>query len=214
MSVGLARTTANRRSALLTGEVFSLVRNTGYTNSMAMMQRIRELFEPKEVVEHEDIVRAAPTSYSIKTLTTKDRTDLMRLSMRCFRGSETYNRETFEYLLREPNVLGYQAITSANNISGFIFVLAHSGNIAHITTIAVAPEHRKRGVAQLLLDHIDKALVLRDFESIVLEVRVSNYAAQNLYSNHGYIIIQKLSSYYNDGEDAYLMSKSLFNDLP
>ena len=177
---------------------------------MAMMQRIRELFEPKEVVEHEEIVRAAPTTYRIRALESKHRADLMRLSMRCFRGSETYNRETFEYLLREPNILGYQALTSNNAISGFVFVLANTGNIAHITTIAVAPEHRKRGVAQLLLDHIDKALIAKGLESIVLEVRISNYAAQNLYSNHGYVIIQKLNEYYNDGEDAYLMSKPLF----
>ena len=174
-----------------------------------MMQKIKELFEPKDSEDQDVVPPAPPTAYSINTLTEDDTLELMRVSLRCFRGSESYNVETFNYLLREPHILGYKAVTSMNAIAGFVFIIANKGMIAHITTIAVAPEHRKRSVAQKLCAHSEKALIAKGLESIVLEVRVSNYAAQNLYSNLDYVIIQKLSAYYNDDEDAFLMSKSL-----
>jgi ribosomal protein S18 acetylase RimI-like enzyme len=41
-------------------------------------------------------------------------------------------------------------------------------------------------------------------------VRVSNISAQSLYRGLGYTIVQRLNNYYNNGEDAFLMVKSLF----
>ncbi len=176
---------------------------------MAVMQKIRGIFDVPEPADAGDIIPAPPTKYRIIPLTEAHLSDLMRLSVRCFRGSEMYNRETFEYLLREPRVIAYQMITSNRDIAAFVFVIDNQSLIAHITTIAVAPEHRKRGLASILLALAEKTLAVKGFESIVLEVRVSNYAAQNLYSNSGFVIIQKLNNYYHDGEDAYMMSKSL-----
>jgi len=176
---------------------------------MAMMQKIKELFEPADQSVEELIVPAPPTKYSCEPLTNLDTEELMRLSLRCFSGTEAYNRATFEFLLGEPKVLGYKVVTASGMAAGFLFVMANHGNIAHITTIAVAPEHRKRGLARKLLDFAEKALIAKGIESVVLEVRVSNFGAQNLYSRRDYVIIQKLLTYYSDGEDAFLMSKSL-----
>ena len=173
------------------------------------MRRLRELFEPATQLPDEEIVPAPPTAYHVKPLTSDHLPELMRLSVRCFRGSETYNRETFEYLLREPKVVSYRALTASGDLAAFVFVMSRSEGSAHVTTIAVAPEHRKRGVARLLLDHVESALAEKGIGALLLEVRISNYAAQNLYSNAGFVIIQKLSGYYSDGEDAYLMSKDL-----
>jgi ribosomal protein S18 acetylase RimI-like enzyme len=44
---------------------------------------------------------------------------------------------------------------------------------------------------------------------VMLEVRVSNLAAQQLYRSCGYSITQRMNGYYQNGEDAYLMLKSL-----
>ena len=43
----------------------------------------------------------------------------------------------------------------------------------------------------------------------MLEVRVSNMAAQKLYNSAGYSVVQRLTSYYSNGEDGYLMVKAL-----
>jgi ribosomal-protein-alanine N-acetyltransferase len=44
---------------------------------------------------------------------------------------------------------------------------------------------------------------------VTLEVRVSNLAAQQLYQQHGFKIIVTKKHYYENGEDAYLMEKTL-----
>lgn len=176
---------------------------------MAIVQKIRELFvqaEPDPFIQ-ETIVPAAQTTYEVKALTVDQIREVMLLNMRCFRKGENYTKFTFKYLLTEPNILSYRAVTAEGGMAGFIFVIANDESIAHITTIGVAPEHRKRGIARMLLERVEDSLARRDYSTLVLEVRVSNTAAQGLYKSAGYYIVQRLNAYYNNGEDAYLMSK-------
>ncbi|REJ99244.1 MAG: ribosomal-protein-alanine N-acetyltransferase [Acidobacteria bacterium] len=135
--------------------------------------------------------------------------EVMLLNLRCFERGENYTKHTFKYLLTEPQVLSYRAVEESGRMVGFIFVIATAENIAHITTIGVAPEHRKRGIARMMLEHTERSLKNKGFGSIVLEVRVSNENARKLYSGSGYVVTQRLIEYYNDGEDAFLMSKVL-----
>ena len=48
-----------------------------------------------------------------------------------------------------------------------------------------------------------------DAERMLLEVRVSNQSAIGLYEKYGYEKYGLREHYYADGEDAYLMQKSL-----
>jgi ribosomal-protein-alanine N-acetyltransferase len=76
----------------------------------------------------------------------------------------------------------------------------------HITTIAVAPEYRGRGIGELLLNGlIDQALTLNT-DMLTLEVRVSNIVAQQLYLKYGFRPSGTRPRYYTDnGEDALIM---------
>lgn len=84
---------------------------------------------------------------------------------------------------------------------------------AHVTTIAVAPQHRGRSVGELLLNGlVDHALDLQA-DRITLEVRVSNVPAQRLYFKYGFTVEGKRSRYYTDnGEDALIMSTASIRD--
>ena len=179
---------------------------------MAIVQKIKDFFIQAEPEPDEDAVPAPPTSYRVRTLTEDQLREVMLLNERCFRKGENYNKYTFRFLLNEPSVLSYRAVTPENRMVGFIFVITNNEGIAHITTIGVAPEHRKRGIGRLLLTHVEKALAAKGVDSIVLEVRVSNGAAQKLYSDSGFFILQRLVRYYRNGEDAYLMSKVVNRD--
>ncbi len=77
---------------------------------------------------------------------------------------------------------------------------------AHITTIAVDPQHRGFGVGELLLNGlIDAAYELRA-QMLTLEVRVSNSVAQRLYVKYGFQPAGNRPHYYTDnGEDALIM---------
>jgi ribosomal-protein-alanine N-acetyltransferase len=92
---------------------------------------------------------------------------------------------------------------------GFIFIMLNQNGAGHITTIGVAPEHRRRGLAMTLLKHAENALQNRRISLMTLEVRAGNTAAQKLYLGLGYSIVQRLKEYYNNGEDGLLMIKSI-----
>ena len=176
---------------------------------MAVLQTIRNFFVPLEVGEPETVVPAPPTTYSIHPLTDKHLNEVLRLNVRCFRNGENYTKHTFSYLLGEPRNLSYRIVTSGGEMVGFVFVLVNADGSAHLTTIGVAPEHRRRALAKRLLSHLETALRTRGTSTIALEVRVSNTSAQSLYIDAGYSVVQRLAKYYNNGEDCYLMVKSI-----
>jgi len=111
--------------------------------------------------------------------------------------------------LNEPATLSYRIVTPSEQIVAFVFVMTGTDGTGHITTIGVAPEHRRRGLANKLLLHTEEALRKRNINTVMLEVRVSNLPAQNLYREFGYATVQRLIDYYNNGEDGFLMVKSL-----
>jgi|YNPNPStandDraft_1061719.scaffolds.fasta_scaffold04195_5 ribosomal-protein-alanine N-acetyltransferase len=89
-------------------------------------------------------------------------------------------------------------------VIGFVgFRLEYSE--AHITTIAVHPDWRGRGLGELLLlTALEKALEL-NARLVTLEVRASNHIAQHLYRKYGFRYTGVCRGYYRDGEDAWLM---------
>lgn len=176
---------------------------------MAVLETIKSLFIPSVSATEEKIAPAPPTTYSIKSLTSNDLKDVLRLNLRCFTVGDSYNKHTLSYLLNEPRTLSYQTVSASGELVAFAFVMVNANGAAHLTTIGVAPEHRRRGIADEMLTHIEKKVRQKDLATIMLEVRVGNYGAQQLYRRAGYHVVQRIAAYYNNGEDCYLMMKSL-----
>ena len=82
-----------------------------------------------------------------------------------------------------------------------------SAREAHISTIAVHPRLRRRGIGQLILvAMIEKAKSL-GADHITLEVRASNLVAQSLYRKYGFRVVGRRRRYYSDSnEDAVVMA--------
>ena len=174
---------------------------------MAVLQVIRNFLAPA-ARRSIDPVRPAPrTVYAVRPIAEKDLDELLRLNYRCFEDGENYTKHTFSYLLSQANALCCQVTTADGRMAAFLCVLIGEDGIGHITTIGVAPEHRRRGLGEKLLNHLNDQLAARGVSSVVLEVRIGNVAAQKLYSACGYTVVQRLSSYYNNGEDGFLMMK-------
>lgn len=77
---------------------------------------------------------------------------------------------------------------------------------AHITTLAVHPDFRQKGIAASLLEHLLSKFRKVGVTYIFLEVRSSNYTAQKLYEKYSFAIAGKRKRYYDD-EDAFIMVK-------
>jgi len=77
---------------------------------------------------------------------------------------------------------------------------------AHLGNLAVAPEHRRAGVARVLVEDLLAAARARGTRTVTLEVRVSNFPAQALYRGFGFRLAGLRRGYYRDtGEDALVM---------
>jgi ribosomal-protein-alanine N-acetyltransferase len=83
---------------------------------------------------------------------------------------------------------------------------------AHIATLAVHPEYRRRGIGRQLLAHALRDAIKLGASQAMLEVRVGNLAAQDLYRQFGFRITGRRPRYYQDNrEDAILMTADLQN---
>ncbi len=84
---------------------------------------------------------------------------------------------------------------------------------AHVTTIAVAPEHRRLGLGEVLFLTLISEAIRRGAEFVTLEVRASNLAAQALYAKYGFTQRGIRPRYYSDNlEDAYIMTSPPLRD--
>jgi ribosomal-protein-alanine N-acetyltransferase len=80
----------------------------------------------------------------------------------------------------------------------------------HVSTIAVHPEWRGRGLGALLLVSLMQRGIELGALRATLEVRISNLAAQSLYHRCGFAIVSLRRQYYADNEDAYIMATPHF----
>jgi ribosomal-protein-alanine N-acetyltransferase len=78
---------------------------------------------------------------------------------------------------------------------------------AHITTFAVHPGWRRRGIGERLLITLLDISIARHAREATLEVRLSNVAARRLYEKYGFRPVGLRPRYYSDnGEDALIMT--------
>lgn len=183
---------------------------------MAVLKKIRSRWwsQPDNqedfVPEPEKTVRAVSGSrYDIRPLTISQLDECWRLDQRCFVDGEAYSRETFEYLLTAPESVSFRAVTQGGIMVGFVIGLVEPDHTGHVTTVGVAPEHRRRRLANRLMAEVEQGFRLRHVRLVRLEVRSLNTAAQRLYENLGYAVTQRLPKYYSNGGDGLLMLKSL-----
>lgn len=85
---------------------------------------------------------------------------------------------------------------------------------AHITTIAVKPEFKRKKIGEALLLKILENCYKNEIKYITLEVRVSNVAAIGLYEKYGFKSLGTRKGYYqNNNEDALIMwTENIFWD--
>ena len=84
-----------------------------------------------------------------------------------------------------------------------------SQGFSWIATIAVLPGYRQRGIGRALLLACEAQLRTPRAK---LSVRASNQSAISLYEQEGYRTSDLWKAYYNDGENAIVMEKSLRTD--
>lgn len=96
-----------------------------------------------------------------------------------------------------------------SRIAGYIGVWLIEDE-GHITNVAVHPDFRRQGLGRMLMQSIEALCRKLGATSMTLEVRVTNYGAQALYEELGYVASGVRPGYYRDNnEDALIMWKDL-----
>ncbi len=140
----------------------------------------------------------------LKPLTTKNIDEIVALDQICFGG--LWSWETYQRELASPNceLLGIFSSGYSEDLlaMGCFWSILEE---AHITILAVNPQHQRQGLGQTLVYFLLKTASDRGLERATLEVRVSNLAAISLYQKFGFKIAGKRPKYYQNNEDALIL---------
>lgn len=122
---------------------------------------------------------------------------------------DLYNRFPETFIVAEENgeVIGYIMCRIESGLSNFS--LGGFIKKGHVVSIAVMPEHRKKGIGEALVTKAMEGMRLYNAKQAFLEVRVTNMPAISLYKKLGFEVTRAIHGYYSDGEDAYVMTKEL-----
>ena len=99
----------------------------------------------------------------------------------------------------------YLVARMGREVVGYGGIMAF-GEEAHVTTIAVEPEQQRRKIGTRILYELVQEAIRMGARAVSLEVRVSNWGAQRLYSQFGFRPVGIRKNYYQEtGEDAVVM---------
>lgn len=99
------------------------------------------------------------------------------------------------------------------NIIGAICGSIINGRRASISLFSVEKDFRGQGIGTEILNAFRTICMIEGYREIQLEVRVTNIYSIDFYENNGFIIIEFLKSFYNDGGDGYRMIHTLQGNM-
>jgi len=103
-------------------------------------------------------------------------------------------------------------VDPAGSMVAYLFCAWQYLNL-HVLKVATLPEYRRAGLARRLMALSEDHAVEMSGETLTLEVRVSNSEAIALYDALRYERVGTQTAYYQDGEDAVVMTKRIVSDL-
>jgi len=98
---------------------------------------------------------------------------------------------------------------ASRGVAGYL-IGREAGGIGEVLNLAVAPEFRRRGMGEALLEAGLAAFRRSRVDEVFLEVRESNTSARALYTRYGFRPVGQRSAYYrNPKEDALVLRLEL-----
>ncbi len=121
-------------------------------------------------------------------------------------GEEGWSAESFRSEAEKEN--GYVLCIFRDDCTAALLTGYYATGEGDITNVAVAPDYRRKGLAQMLIAEFER-LLPDDAGNIFLEVRESNTPAIELYKKCGFEKISIRKNFYtNPRENAIVMMKA------
>jgi ribosomal-protein-alanine N-acetyltransferase len=93
-------------------------------------------------------------------------------------------------------------------VAGFA-IMRYLDDAAHLNLLAVAPAHRRRGVARRLVFWLEETALTAGTFTVGLELRADNAAARAFYAALGYQELARIPGYYQGVESAIRMVRDV-----
>lgn len=120
--------------------------------------------------------------------------------------SDPWPRQFFLDEIRHPGSLA-AVVRHRGILAGYLLAWRLESEM-HLGNLAVATGHQRRGIGRFLIDWLVRQADAGGQERITLEVRASNFAAQELYRRFDFRAVALRRGYYQDtGEDALVMMR-------
>ena len=140
--------------------------------------------------------------------------EISRMKRRHLKGVMAIEREVYprpwspSLFLSEMSELQNRAYLVARigkDVVGYGGVICY-GDEAHVTTIAVDPDHHRRKIGTRVMYELLRAAIELGARAVSLEVRMSNWGAQRMYGRFGFRPVGVRKGYYQEtSEDALVM---------
>ena len=127
-------------------------------------------------------------------------------------GPDAWSAESVHEELTGERRHAVVAVSASGDGSGEVVgyaVTLRSDDVLDLQRIAVAPAHRRSGLARQLLDAVRSAGPAAGAHRMLLEVSDGNAAALAFYVAEGFVQIDRRPRYYRDGSDALVLRAPL-----
>lgn len=142
--------------------------------------------------------------FTIRKMRSTDIPRVMEIELATF--TMPWSEATFRGLLRRTDSDLFVADRSGSVIGYAVFwSVTDQGELGNV---AVSPLHRGKGIGTRLVEAVLDRAAEKGVREIFLEVRRSNYGAQDLYKSFGFVEVGRRRNYYLEPlEDALVMKK-------
>ena len=134
-----------------------------------------------------------------------DIAQIAEIEKQCF--SDPWSEQAFESSMNTPFFYGL-LFEEGGQVCAYACEMVIFED-AEILNIAVAPSFRKRGLGKELMLALENYAKNKGADRLLLEVREGNLAARGLYEKQGFLAFGVRKNYYEDGENAIVMQKTI-----
>ena len=130
----------------------------------------------------------------------------------------TFHDGFYQHYLDRWPILFQSAIGPDDGLVGYIMgKLEGSGEDwhGHVSAVVCGTSYRRRGIASMLMDHLERVSIEQNAYYVDLFVRASNSVAIEMYKKRGYVVYRRIIQYYSgmDPEDGLDMRLPLPRDV-
>ncbi len=151
--------------------------------------------------------------FMIRRATPLDFDEIRRLEHSCFEPEDAFDDELLQRMLQDTRhfVTWAAQLFSKEQLIGYVSLYVHDKFKGLIMSICVMASYRRKGVATMLLNAALDYAKKMNLKAIQLTVSVNNEPAIHLYEKEGFVIRALIPQYYPNGDDAYLMVRTISN---